>query len=274
MEYSEALSIYMKEIGKYPNLPQHELNDLIIKAQNGDLKARDKVALSNLRFVVKVANTFTHRGLPLEDLISEGQIGLLHAIDLFDPSRGVPFLGYATWWIKQAIGQAIFWNSRDIRLPVSQHIKIMAILHGRQQFEQEHGRTPTTVELAEIIDLPTSQIDFLAQYLIPTLSVDSYIHGDEENSQLCEVIPDDDLKPLEDIVDDKIITDKLLQVLSTLSPREHDVIVMTFGIGMQPVPNKQIASMFGVCTERIRQIKQEALHRMGTVHAKYLKSLR
>lgn len=207
------------------------------------------------------------------DLISEGNLGLAHAIDLFDTSRGVPFLGYASWWIRQSIGQAIFWGGREIRLPVSQHIKIIAILKAKKKFEQEHGRSPSSIELSELTDIPSSHIDFLAQYFNKVVSIDDFLGGDEDNNQVCDVIPDKTTKPLEEVVDDGFITEELVKILDKLTTRERDILVMLFGINREPIDNKTVAAMFGIGTERVRQIKEAALKKLRTIYAKDLNRL-
>ena len=177
------LNSYLRDISKYKILEYSEINELIKKAQEGDEKAREKVVNSNLRFVVTVAKQFQNRGLPLMDLISSGNEGLMKAVDKFDVERGVTFLSYAIWWIKQSIYNSIYWQAKEIRLPMSQQLLVNAITDCIDKFLKEYHRQPSPIEISELTEIPVEQIDFLAQYSNKLVSVDEFIGGDEENSQ-------------------------------------------------------------------------------------------
>ena len=269
---NSLLSSYFKDISKYKLLDSKEVIELIRKAQNGDNVAREKVIKANLRFVVTIAKQFQNRGIPLMDLVSSGNEGLIKAINKFDCDKGVNFLSYAVWWIKQSIYNSIYWHSREIRLPMSQQLLVMNILETTNKFIQEHGRNPSPEEISELTNIPTNQIDYLSQFSNKLVSVDDFIGGDEENSQVCDVIPSDD-PPLEDIVNKGYITDMLEQVLSCLTVREHDLICMLYGIGMNQVNSKVVADMYGVGGERIRQMKEGALSKIRRRFSKQLKHL-
>ena len=266
------LTAYLRDISRYKILECSEINELIEKAQQGDEIAREKVVNANLRFVVTVAKQFQNRGLPLMDLISSGNEGLMKAVDKFDTKRGVTFLSYAIWWIRQSIYNSIYWQAKEIRLPMSQQLLVNTITDCIDKFLKEHHRNPSSVEISEITEIPVEQIDFLAQFSNKLVSVDDFIGGDEENSQVCDVIPGDE-EPLEDIVNKQYVTDEIKGMLSRLTIREHDLLCMYFGIGMPKVNAKVIADMYGVGNERIRQMKEAALAKLKKRFSNKLKTL-
>ena len=266
------LTAYLRDISRYKILECSEINELIEKAQQGDKIAREKVVNTNLRFVVTVAKQFQNRGLPLMDLISSGNEGLMKAVDKFDTKRGVTFLSYAIWWIRQSIYNSIYWQAKEIRLPMSQQLLVNTITDCIDKFLKEHHRNPSSIEISEITEIPVEQIDFLAQFSNKLVSVDDFIGGDEENSQVCDVIPGDE-EPLEDVVNKQYVTDEIKGMLSRLTTREHDLLCMYFGIGMPKVNAKVIADMYGVGNERIRQMKEAALAKLKKRFSNKLKTL-
>lgn len=266
------LNSYLRDISKYKLLESSEINNLIIEAQKGDKIARDTVVNANLRFVVTIAKQFQNRGIPLMDLISSGNQGLIKAVDKFDITKGVTFLSYAVWWIKQSIFNSIYWQSKEIRLPMSQQLLINTITDTVDKFLKEYHRIPNSIEIAEISNIPVEQIDYLAQFSNKLVSVDDFIGGDEENSQVCDIIPDGEL-PLEDQINKKYVIQELQSILSQLTIREHDLICMLYGIGMPAVNAKIIAEMYGVGGERIRQIKEAALNKLRRRFKNKLKNL-
>jgi RNA polymerase primary sigma factor len=266
------LTAYLRDISRYKILECSEINELIEKAQQGDKIAREKVVNANLRFVVTVAKQFQNRGLPLMDLISSGNEGLMKAVDKFDTRRGVTFLSYAIWWIRQSIYNSIYWQAKEIRLPMSQQLLVNTITDCIDKFLKEHHRNPSSIEISEITEIPVEQIDFLAQFSNKLVSVDDFIGGDEENSQVCDVIPGDE-EPLEDVVNKQYVTDEIKGMLSRLTIREHDLLCMYFGIGMPKVNAKVIADMYGVGNERIRQMKEAALAKLKKRFSNKLKTL-
>ena len=267
----ELLNSYLKDISKYKVLDSSEISVLISKAQAGDEDARTKVITSNLRFVVTIAKQFQNRGVPLMDLISAGTEGLIKSVDKFDVNRGTVFLTYAGWWIKQCIYNTIYAHGEEIRLPISQRLLVIKILDETNKFIQQHARNPSSIELAEITGIEASQIEFLSQFSNKLVSVDDYVGGDE-GTQVCDIIPDNEL-PLDDQINRKLVFENLDHMLNALSDREHDLIRMLFGIGMDPVEPLQIADMFGVGKERIRQMKESALKRLKKKFANQLKGL-
>mgnify|MGYP002647371329 FL=1 len=266
------LTSYLKDISKYKILDSDEVTRLICEAQKGDDVAREQVIKSNLRFVVTIAKQFQNRGIPLMDLISSGNEGLMKAIDKFDPERGVTFLSYAVWWIRQSIYNSIYWQAREIRLPMSQQLLVISILDATNKFLQSHDRNPSSEEISEMTDIPREQIDYLAQFSNKLVSVDDFIGGDEGNSQVCDVIPDGE-DPLDEQVNKIYVAKEIENLLSKLTIREHDLICMLFGIGMAPVNPKIIADMYGVGGERIRQMKEGALAKLRRRFSNQLKNL-
>lgn len=266
------LNTYLRDISKYKILESSEINELIKKAQSGDNQARDKVITANLRFVVTVAKQFQGRGLPLMDLISSGNKGLIKAINKFNSERGVTFLSYAIWWIKQSIFNSIYWQSREIRLPMSQQLLVNTITNTIDKFIKKYHRVPSSIEISEITNIPSEQIEFLAQYSNKLVSVDDFIGGDEDNSQVCDIIPDDGPE-LEDVVNKVFVNEELYKILDGMTDREQDLLRMLFGIGMPQISTKIIADMYGVCGERIRQMKEAALAKIRKKNSKRIKEL-
>lgn len=266
------LTAYLKEISKFPIYPANEIVKFIEKAQNGDLEARDIVVRSNLRFVVTIAKQWQGRGVPLMDLISEGNNGLLYAIGKFDINRGTPFISYAVHWIKQYIYQAIYWNGREIRLPVSQQVKIIQLLKAEADFAKSNLRNPSPSELSEITGIDEEDIHFLSQFSNKLISVDDFLGGDPENNQVCDVIPDRE-PLLDETINKEYLHEQLEKILSKLSIREHDIICLLFGLGREPLENKVIGDLFGVGTERIRQIKENALKKLRSRYGDQIKQL-
>ena len=266
------LTAYLKEISKFPIYPANEIVKFIEKAQNGDLEARDIVVRSNLRFVVTIAKQWQGRGVPLMDLISEGNNGLLYAIGKFDINRGTPFISYAVHWIKQYIYQAIYWNGRDIRLPVSQQVKIIQLLKAESDFAKSNLRNPSPSELSEITGIDEEDIHFLSQFSNKLISVDDFLGGDPENNQVCDIIPDRE-PLLDETINKEYLYEQLEKILSKLSIREHDIICLLFGLGREPLENKVIGDLFGVGTERIRQIKENALKKLRSRYGDQIKQL-
>lgn len=255
------LTSYLKDISKYPILESSKIIELIKQAQNGDEYARDTVIRSNLRFVVTIAKQFQNRGIPLMDLISSGNEGLVKSIEKFDTTKGVTFLSYAVWWIRQCIYNSIYGQAKEIRLPMSQQLLVINILKASNEFLQKNGRNPSSQEIADLTNIPREQIDYLSQFSNKLVSVDDFIGGDEDNSQVCDIIPDNE-PLLDETINKQFIADELERLLSKLSIREHDLMCMLFGIKMPTVNAKTIANMFGVGNERIRQMKENALAKM------------
>lgn len=268
---NELLNSYLKDIAKFKVLNSDEVAILVSKAQSGDLSAREQLINCNLRFVVTMAKKFQNRGVPLMDLISAGNEGLCVSIDKYDSNKGTTFLTYAGWWIKQKIYNTIYAHGDEIRLPVTQRLLVIKILDATTNFIQKHSRKPSPEELEEITGIPSSQINYLSQFSNTILSVDDYL-GDEEGTQICDIIPSDDLL-LDEQLNKEYILSNLNKMLNMLPDREHDLIRMLFGIGMNSVDLTIISNMYGVGKERIRQMKESALHKLRKKCSKQLLEL-
>lgn len=269
----DLLNSYLKDISKYKVLDTSEVAILISRAQQGDEAARNKVITSNLRFVVTIAKQYQNRGVPLMDLIAAGTEGLIKSVDKFDVTRGTVFLTYAGWWIKQCIYNTIYAYGGDIRLPVSQRLLVIKILDATNEYIQKYSRNPTVEELSEITGISESQINFLLQFSNKTVSIDDYVGGDEEEgTQLCDIIPDNS-PLLDEQLNKDLVLSNLDDMLEALTNREHDLLRMLFGIGMDPVDSNTISDMFGVGKERIRQMKEAALDKLKKKFYNQLKGL-
>lgn len=269
---NELLTSYLRDISKYKILPQDEIACLIEKAQQGDELAKNKVIQANLRFVVTIAKQFQNRGIPLMDLISSGNMGLVKAVDKYDVTRGTNFLSYAVWWIRQCIYNSIYWQAREIRLPMSQQLILINIIDATNKFYQINCRQPSSEEISELIGIPVEQIDYLSQFFNSSVSVDDFIGGDEENNQMCDIIPDGE-PPLEDVINKEFLYKELKSILSDLTIREHDLLCMYFGIGMPLIHKNVIADMYGIGLERVRQIKESALAKLRKKYGAKLKQM-
>lgn len=269
---NDLLKSYLRDISKYKILDASEINDLVIKAQQGDINARNAVVNSNLRFVVTIAKQFQNRGVPLLDLISSGNQGLIKSVDKYIPTKGVAFLSYAVWWIKQSIFKTIYWEGKEIRLPLSQQILVNNITECIDKFLKKYYRSPSSIEISELTGIPTEQIEFLAQYSNKLVSVDDFIGGDEENNQVCDIIPDNE-PSLDDLLNKEYIKLEIDKMLNSLSVREHDLLCMFFGINMPKVNSKYISDMYGIGTERVRQLKEKALNKLKSRYSKKLSNL-
>ena len=269
---NELLTSYLRDISKYKILPQDEIACLIEKAQQGDELAKNKVIQANLRFVVTIAKQFQNRGIPLMDLISSGNMGLVKAVDKYDVTKGTNFLSYAVWWIRQCIYNSIYWQAREIRLPMSQQLVLINIIDVTNKFYQINCRQPSSEEISELIGVPVEQIDYLSQFFNSSVSVDDFIGGDEENNQMCDIIPDGE-PPLEDVVNKEFLYKELKSILSDLTIREHDLLCMYFGIGMPLIHKNVIADMYGIGLERVRQIKESALAKLRKKYGTKLKQM-
>lgn len=270
--HDDLLKIYLKEISKYKILDKETLNELILKAQQGDLDSKNKVVQSNLRFVVSIAKQFQNRGISLMDLISEGSIGLMKAVDKYDFEKGSSFISYSVWWIKQYIYNLIYWNGKDIRLPLSQQMLVNSIMQVTTKFLQEHHRNPSSEEISELTNIPVNQIDYLSQFSNKNVSVDDFINNDEDAMQVCDIIPDNSIS-LDENLNNEYVSEELYKMINTLTIRERDILLMYYGIKMQPVNNKMIADMFGITCERIRQIKEKAIDKIKRIYKNRLNQL-
>lgn len=259
-----TISIYLKEINKIPLLSYEEETELAKKAAAGDQVAKNKIVNANLRFVVNVAKKYQKKGLELEDLISEGNIGLLSAIEKFDVSKGYHFISYAVWWIRQSILKAICEKSRAIRLPQNRANELVQIEHAKKTIRDNVSEEQELSEIAAMLNMDVAHVRELVEISREMASLDSEIAGkDSSTTTLGSMIEDKMHGQPEDMVIRKELQKDINSVLSTLKPAEAEVLKMRYGIGLEkPMSLKEVGDKFNLTKERIRQIEKHALVRM------------
>lgn len=267
-----SLGLYFKDVSKQPMISPEEEIELTREIKKGNSAAAEKLVRANLRFVISVAKQYQGKGLPLIDLIQEGNCGLIEASKKFDEGRGFRFISYAVWWIRQSIMKAISDQCRTIRVPMSQVVSISKINKVSDKFEQIHGRRPSPEEIEEEVDLDASKINTTLASNNRAISLDSPFK-DEEASCLLDVIPNEDSTPADVDVSKNDIINGIESVLEKLPYRDRDIIRMSFGIGMHPIPNDEIANRFGIGGERVRQIQHSTLSYIKKNYANELKDL-
>ena len=258
-----ALNSYLKDINKIPLLTREEEQKIAIKAHNGDLKAKEKLVTSNLRFVVSCAKQYQGQGIDLIDLISEGNAALWECVDKYDPTKGFKFISYAVWWIRQAIMHILNEYSRMVRLPRNQILQLHQLNKTAKKFEQQNDRLPSSEELASIVDIDESKIDKLYNSDSKVISYDIQLGEDGEGS-LIDIIPNKNADSADANLDLESLSSQITEILDLLTDREHDIIKMYFGINCQQLTLYEIANKFGLTHERARQIKNMALNKLQT----------
>jgi len=244
-----------------PCLGPEEIEALLDKVDAGD-RARRRLIESNLRLVVSVARRYMNRGLPLSDLIQEGNIGLLRAVEKFDYRRGFKFSTYATWWIRQAVTRAISDHARTIRIPVHMVETINKLARTMSQLQQELGREPTFVEISEAMEIPPERVREIASILPQPISLETPV-GDDQDAMLGDFVEDQNAQLLEEAGARAVLRDQMEVVLNSLSPRERKVLDLRYGLesGQQHTLD-EIGNELGVTRERIRQIEAKALRKL------------
>ena len=256
------IGLYLREISQVPLLtPQDEVK-LAKQIKRGNKKAREKMITANLRLVVKIAHDFGNYGLPLLDLISEGNIGLMKAVERFDPNKGGKLSTYASWWIKQSIKRALANQSKTIRLPVHLVDKIGKIRRVAAQMAEELGHEPTTEELAEELGLPVAKVAHLKTVAVRPASLDAKISADDDTA-FGDLVGDDRAEDPFEALRDKDLQDEVGDLLNVLDPRERKIIAFRFGLdGGRERTLEEVGHKFGVTRERIRQLQNIALLKM------------
>ena len=258
------LSIYLREIHKIPLMSREEENALALKAKTGDKAAKDKIVSANLRFVVNVARKYQGGGLDFVDLISEGNIGLLTAIEKFDSSKGYHFISYAVWWIRQCILKAICEKSRAIRLPLNRANELVQIEHARKLLGAGKSEEQEIVEVAEMLNMDASHVREMLNINREMVSLDAQVRGsDSEGTTVGDLMEDSRyISPYEEMLNKEMRRD-INETLDTLRPEEAHVLRMRFGLeGGKPMSLKEVGDTCNLTKERIRQIEKRAIVRM------------
>lgn len=257
-----VMRTYMQEIGKTPLLTPEEEVELAERIKKGDKEARDKMISANLRLVVKIAHDYNNFGLPLLDLISEGNIGLVKAVERFDPSKGGKLSTYAAWWIKQSIKRALANQSKTIRLPVHLVDKIAKMRRVSGELAEELDREPTDEEIAYAMGMPVNKVAHLKSVSVRPSSLDAPV-GEDGDTNFGELVGDENqATPFEDL-QEKSISGNIQTVIKLLEEREAQIIHYRFGLdGRHPLTLEEVGEKFNITRERVRQIQNIAIHKM------------
>ena len=258
----DPVRMYLKEIGKVPLLSAEEEIELAKKMEQGDENAKKRLAEANLRLVVSIAKRYVGRGMLFLDLIQEGNLGLIKAVEKFDYRKGYKFSTYATWWIRQAITRAIADQARTIRIPVHMVETINKLIRVSRQLLQELGREPTPEEIAEEMDMPVERVREILKISQEPVSLETPI-GEEEDSHLGDFIQDDNVPVPADAAAFTLLKEQLIEVLGTLTEREQKVLRLRFGLDDGRARTlEEVGKEFNVTRERIRQIEAKALRKL------------
>ena len=258
----DPVRMYLKEIGKVPLLTPDEEVELAKRMADGDEDAKRRMAEANLRLVVSIAKRYVGRGMLFLDLIQEGNLGLIKAVDKFDYTKGYKFSTYATWWIRQAITRAIADQARTIRIPVHMVETINKVIRVSRQLLQELGHDPSAEEIAEEMGMPVDKVRDILKIAQEPVSLETPI-GEEEDSHLADFIPDEDASEPAEAASFTLLKEQLMEVLSTLTPREEKVLRLRFGLEDGRTRTlEEVGKEFNVTRERIRQIEAKALRKL------------
>ncbi len=256
----DPLSFYMRDIAAHPILSREEEHALALMAREGDKEAFNKLVRANLRYVVSVASRYKNFGLSLEDLINEGNIGLINAIKRFEPERGVKLITYAVWWIRQSIMHALADQGGAVRLPVKQAGLMHKISITYEKLRQEFEREPTTFELAEHLGIKVADIEKLLRASRNYLSLDATVSPDDDTSYL-DLLEEKDSPSVEENVVQHSLEEEMEDLLDDLDPREREIIRMRYGFDGEAMTLEEIGRKLGLSRERIRQIEKKVINR-------------
>ena len=258
----DPVKIYLKEIGRVPLLTPEEERDLANRIISGDVEAKKRLSEANLRLVVSIAKRYLGRGMQFLDLIQEGNLGLIKAVEKFDCSKGFKFSTYATWWIRQAITRAIADQARTIRIPVHMVETINKVKKVSSQLLHQNGHEPSAEEIAAVINMPTDKVREIMRVAQEPVSLETPI-SEEEDSHLGDFIPDDDAPAPQDAASHTLLKEQLNEVLASLTPREEKVLKLRFGLeDGRSRTLEEVGEEFNVTRERIRQIEAKALRKL------------
>jgi len=258
----DPVKVYLKEIGRVPLLTSEEEVDLAIRIMNGDEQAKKRLSEANLRLVVSIAKRYVGRGMQFLDLIQEGNLGLIKAVEKFDYTKGFKFSTYATWWIRQAITRAIADQARTIRIPVHMVETINKVKKAASLLLHRNGHEPSAEEIAEELDMSVDRVREIMRVAQEPVSLETPI-GEEEDSHLGDFIPDDEAPAPADAASHALLKETLTDVLDTLTPREAKVLCLRFGLeDGRPRTLEEVGKEFDVTRERIRQIEAKALRKL------------
>ena len=258
----DPVRMYLKEIGKVPLLTAEEEIEIAKRLEAGDESAKQKLAEANLRLVVSIAKRYVGRGMLFLDLIQEGNLGLIKAVEKFDYRKGFKFSTYATWWIRQAITRAIADQARTIRIPVHMVETINKLIRVSRQLLQQYGREPTPEEIANEMGISEAKVREIIKIAQEPVSLETPI-GEEEDSHLGDFIPDDDAPAPAEAASFTLMKEQLMDVLDTLTPREEKVLRLRFGLDDGRARTlEEVGKVFNVTRERIRQIEAKALRKL------------
>lgn len=270
----DGIKFYMRDICCIPLVNSHEEEQLAAQIKLGDDNARIKLIIANLRLVVKIAHDFKGLGLQLQDLISEGNIGLMRAVEKFDPQKGAKFSSYAAWWIKQAMRRALLEKSKPIRIPVTSAGKINKIKSIRMHLTEKLGRDPTDIEIAGQSQFSTRVVSRLKQSDLRTVSLQDPITQDQ-TGWLKDLLADEKAYTPDQIVDNAEFLQRLSQLLQKLDPREQTIVRLRFGLdGKPPKTLEEVSMQIGRTRERVRQIQNKALDKLRVMLIDYTDNVR
>lgn len=260
-----SLDVYLREISRYPLIAQEEEVTLAQAIRKGDEEALDKLVRSNLRFVVSVAKKYQNQGVSLSDLINEGNLGLIRAAHKFDETKGIKFISYAVWWIRQAILQALAEQSRIVRVPLNRAGTLHRITRRSAALQQELGRDPTAAEVAEGMDIDVEEVEKTLSISQNHVSLDAPLAPGEEN-RLLDYLPDTNNPGPDAETFERALTQSIEEVLASLREREAKILRLYFGLDSpEPMTLEEIGTQLGITRERVRQIKEKALSRLRHV---------